>query len=83
MNAKERTRHGATIAAREGRMKTVTRLQFSTFVRAAQVVLLIVVVAVLAVMIRGMLPHTDSSSPTGSDQSSPTEQSHYNFPTYA
>ena len=65
-------------------MKTVTRLHFSTFARAVQVVLLVVVVAVLALTIRGMLPHTEQASPTGSDQSSPTEQpSHYNFPNYA
>ena len=64
-------------------MKTVTRLQFSTFVKAAQVVLLVVVMVVLAMTIYRMVPRTEQSSPTGSDRSAPTEQPHYNFPTYA
>jgi hypothetical protein len=59
-------------------MKTVTRLHFSTFVRAARVVLLIVVMTLLAVTIVEMLPRGDDATPTGSEQ-----PSHYNFPTYA
>jgi hypothetical protein len=64
-------------------MKTVTRLHFSRLAQAARVTLLIVVVAALAVMIVGSFHRTDDSWPTGSDSNAPSEQSHYNFPTYA
>jgi hypothetical protein len=65
-------------------MKTVTGLHFSRFARAARVVLLLVVMAMLAVLIAGMRPRADQSSPTGTDRNAPAEQpSHYNFPNYA
>lgn len=65
-------------------MKTATGLRFWRVARTARVILVIVVVALLAVLAVDMLPHDESASPTGSDQSAPAEQhSHYNFPTYA
>ena len=64
-------------------MKTVTRLHISGFARAARVVLLLVVMAMLAATIVAMRPHADESSPTGSDRNAPEQPSHYNFPNYA
>ena len=64
-------------------MKTVTRLHISRFARATRVVLLLVVMAMIAIVIAGMRPHTDESSPTGSDRNAPEQPSHYNFPNYA
>lgn len=65
-------------------MKTVTRLRFSTIIRAARVALLVAVVAALAALIADRLPRQEKPSPTGSEHGAPAEEhSHYNFPTYA
>ena len=64
-------------------MKTVIRLHFSRLALAVRVSVLIVVVAALGVMIVGSFHRTDNAWPTGNDRNAPSEQSHYNFPTYA